>query len=404
MINRNYLVCDSCATKVMVRTAIGHGYKQEHSFDCPGCGVEIRYILDIDQENVSLSYREPHNAHWTSDDTGVVKVLTFDAELAVPRNLPPFISPFIATAFNISDLDKYRTEETFRWQWRENFWPITERLMVHWERGNDALFDQDLARLELPLDDATRLGRTKLLGKYIERCFSFFTLLPPPTRARIEQRIALASAIAPPVVAELSRTYVDSGRMATLWRQLKDVRRLFLKHYPVLLPLVRFRYWRSDLQDLSTVELSEKRFTDLRQLYVDSFETLCRLVVIAAGFEEIIAGRRLEIPTKKASMSLWDFEALSNGSKPGLLQRYPIADLFIGAIDHKLRNGIGHHAAHYAAQSDTVVYYESKEDATVERILPYTVFVEKVYSTFCALQLSSLYHQRLLELAEGRLQ
>ncbi len=65
----------------------------------------------------------------------------------------------------------------------------------------------------------------------------------------------------------------------------------------------------------STTTLSDKRFNELRQLYIDCFETLFRLLVLVKGFEVIILHRKLEIPTKKGSMNLEQFEQLPNARR-----------------------------------------------------------------------------------------
>jgi predicted RNA-binding Zn-ribbon protein involved in translation (DUF1610 family) len=103
MINRRRLKCVSCGTRITTRTGIGHANVQKHKFACPGCGVEIGYVLDLDQEAVTFEYREPSNAHWDdSVDEGEHMVL-FYPELMVPKDLPDLLSPFLATCWNIRD-------------------------------------------------------------------------------------------------------------------------------------------------------------------------------------------------------------------------------------------------------------------------------------------------------------
>jgi len=46
------------------------------------------------------------------------------------------------------------------------------------------------------------------------------------------------------------------------------------------------RYWKEEYRE--PVTLTDKRFNELRQLYIDCFETLCRLLVLARGYEMIV--------------------------------------------------------------------------------------------------------------------
>ncbi len=55
-----------------------------------------------------------------------------------------------------------------------------------------------------------------------------------------------------------------------------------------------------------------------------------------------------------------DFEKLPNANKRHFIAKYPIEDLFLAVIDTAFRNGIGHHSAHYEAETDEIVLYDTK--------------------------------------------
>jgi hypothetical protein len=81
-----------------------------------------------------------------------------------------------------------------------------------------------------------------------------------------------------------------------------------------------------------------------------------------------------------------------------------IGDLFKNVLDTKLRNGIGHHSAHYNLEKDEIVLYSTKQGATVERNISYTVFCDRVLKLFAAFELASVYHHSRHIEAEGRLE
>ena len=161
------------------------------------------------------------------------------------------------------------------------------------------------------------------------------------------------------------------------------------------------KYWKKEYRE-GPVTLSDKRFNELRQLYIDCFETLFRLLVLVIGFEVIIHHRKLEIPTRKGSMTLDHFEQMSNAAKRDHIAKYPIEDLFIPVLDTDFRNGIGHHAAHYEQEHDVIVVYDTKEAGTVSRVIGYTEFCEKVLDLFAAFELAAAYHHDLHIYREGR--
>lgn len=304
MINRRALVCASCSAKTVTRTAIGHGDRQEHEFACPGCGVTISFVLHIDQEAIDFSYSEPQNAKWCDSVDGAKATLSFDAERVVPSDLPPFISPYIATFHKLSDPGQYAADEVLRQQWRDLFWPRVKRALVHFENDNDTLFDNEVAPLELPVDRSTKGGRLTLLNRLQDGGFSRFAMVSRGQRGRIRQRLALAESISESLVDQLTESYATSGRIDSLWREIRDVRDAFLKQYDALSPLVQLRYWRTPPQDHSEVILSTKRFDPLRQLHIDTFETVCRLLVMGIGLELIIRHKALTMPTRKGEVSL----------------------------------------------------------------------------------------------------
>ena len=222
--------------------------------------------------------------------------------------------------------------------------------------------------------------------------FHWFTDNTQNHFARIKQRVVLANSISEELFLKIGREYIESGRMSTLWNEIKAVHSKFVELYTYISPLVMYRYWKDEYKDISKVHFAEKRFDEFKQLYIETYETLCKMLVIVVGVELIIHNRNLEIPTKKGSMSLWDFEKMPNGKKPEIIKNYPIADLFIESLDNKLRNGIGHNSAHYNLSSDDIVYYEFKGNSNIERTVKYTDFVDRVLRLFSVFELGVNYY------------
>jgi len=126
-------------------------------------------------------------------------------------------------------------------------------------------------------------------------------------------------------------------------------------------------------------------------------------MVPAIGMEMIILYKSLEIPTKKGTMTLDDFEALPNASKREHIGKCPIEDLFVPVIDTGLRNGVGHNSAHFEKKSDQIILYDSKGSATISQQLGYTEFCDRVVKLFAAFELAVMYHYGLHIFLKGRL-
>lgn len=395
---RKPVVCISCGSKIITRTQIGHKDMQKHSFPCPTCGVVITYVLDLDQKKISFKFRDPENGKWVDDEDGAVKTLTFSDEIVVPASMPDFVSPHLAT-FGRYDWQRYRVDEGLRQLFVRKGFRHVERCRVHFERGNWGLFDK-----EMPSDEegsVTPKGRLIDLYTVYTAGFSYFTLVPSEKYDRIHQRLLEARTIDEPLVSALAERYLVSRRIMSLWRELFSVRASFVNCYNFIQPIIMVDYWYEEYRE--PVFLSDKRFNELRQLYIDCFETLFRLLVLGIALDVIIRDRKLEVPTKRGSMTLEQFEQMPNAAKRDHIAKFPIEDLFMTVLDTDFRNGIGHNAAHYDQEHDAIVVYDTKAAGTVSRVVGYTEFCRKVLDLFAAFELAAVYYQDLHIQLDGRL-
>ena len=400
MVNRRTLKCRGCDSKIITRTQVGFRDSQTHSFACPKCNVQLEYVMDLDQKNKKLSYRQPTNADWVDDEHGAIATLTFSDANPVPMAIGP-LSPFIATIWNFEDRGRYGRYERRRQQFARVDYDYIERCAVHYERGNWKLFD----RASPPGGTGETTPRRRLIALYnaIQAGMASFTLTPRTVRDRVLQRFNFACSRRRDLIDDLADVCVKSGRMLKLWKELSAIRRTFLDCYNEGLHLVvQVRYWKKELRDLSNVKVTMKHFDRFRQLYIDAFETLCRLLVLATVVESIIHANSLDVVLSKRSVSLDRFEALPNGTKRDHFVKLVVGDLFADVLDTKLRNGIGHHQAHFDSGADEVVLYDTKQASTVERRIGYTDFCDKVLRQVAAVELGATYHHALHIHAHGR--
>lgn len=381
---------------------MGHKEQQEHSFPCPACGVLLSFVLDLDQKEGKFKFREPKNAKWADSEDGALSTLTFSDEILIPVDMQGMFSPHVMTFSNYEDHEAYRKDETLRQIFVTKLSPLAERCRVHFERGNWHLFDKESPS---PTGEPQTIrGRLVDLYNAFHAGFSKFTLNSRGKYDRILQRLTYAEACAPALYSKLAEGLLSSGRILRLWNEIATIRRSMIEKYNSIQPLYQIYYWRKELRNLDAFQLSDKKFDSLlRQLYIDCFETICRLMVPAIGIEAIILYKSLEIPTKKGVMSLDEFEGLRNANKKEHLQKYPIGDLFGPVIDTELRNGVGHNSAHFEKETDQIILYDSKGAALLSRRMGYSEFCDHVVKLFAAFELAVMYHNGLHISVNGRL-
>ena len=167
--------------------------------------------------------------------------------------------------------------------------------------------------------------------------------------------------------------------------------------YESLLPFLMVRrYWRDDCQNLDQYEVSIKNFEDLKGFYIDCAETAFRLLVVGLAFALIEDTGAPIIKTAKGDKDIWWFEQINNGIKNGQLDKFAVFKSITASLDLGLRNGVGHHSAHYDVGTDEIAYVKADDAALLETRLPYTSFVDKVFAGYCAFEQASTFFHVLI--------
>lgn len=390
MVSRKTLVCDSCGAKIVTRTQIGYGDRQVHAFPCPRCGIGITYGLDLDQERGGGSYDDlPDNAHWVEDEDGADHWLAFSAELTIPKDAVETnqmgLTPFMSSFGRFENFEAFQHDEVGRRMIKTELPPLLDKLRVHFERDAGDLFRAAAEELGEKPSPESKTEQLSVIRKASSLIRAAFAIPHPGWLTEIHQRFAAATAKSSSKISFqlLTKDYLDSGRSLDLWRQINGNQRKVLECAPDFSPALQpVRYWKKTPKDLSDYVISNKSFDSLKQLYIDAFETLARIAVLAAAVEGIAATGRPELKTKKGSMSVWDFERMATANKIPHMSKLRIGHMFSPYMDTALRNGIGHNSAHYDAASDYVIW---TTHGTGQQEIPYTSFVVRVLEVVSAL-------------------
>jgi hypothetical protein len=217
----------------------------------------------------------------------------------------------------------------------------------------------------------------------------------------VRQRVNLAEASSSRCMSDLAVLFSSAGKHESIWNEANALRTRWPKLFPSLCGIYNAWYWNEKQHTLDNYTLAEKRFEDLKPFYVDCFETLCRLAVIAAAIECIIATGKLGVQSSKGILTVEEFATMPNGNKPDLLKSTPVAHLFVPFIDSKLRNGIGHHAARYNVTIDIIEYENHNKKGTQHLTIPYIRFCEQVVKIYRQIELLALYANWLKGKAAG---
>jgi hypothetical protein len=389
VINRRSLACDSCATRIITRTAIGLGNTQVLAFACPKCNVGIVFRMSLDQDAPSFQYEDkPENAHWVDTEDGATFEATFDVDYLVPREDVVYpcvpgafrLSPYMRAHGRFQSFQQFAAHESARRQWLNARRPVVGRLCVHFERKNWKLFSKELVSLDSEARSDTQVKRFDYLSSAAREAIDLLTFRHSKITSVIDQRLALAKSISSELIHSLYEALHRARRLAEWWKQMQAVRFAYFDAYPNYHPVLQPLYWKDRSDVVTGYVVSNKGFAVLKELYISAFETMARLSTIAVAVEAIIFHAKLELPTKKSSLDIFAFEALSTANKRDHLLKYPTAEVFGDFLETRVRNGIGHNSARYDPVDDVVALVSSKDDQLVEARIPYTEFCRKVVS------------------------
>ncbi len=335
------------------------------------------------------------------EEEASLPVRSFSDTLLNPAPEQDIISPFISTAFLPKNRDQFALHQRIRQAAATRHWASVRNLLTHLERKQWDLFDTQWELLELEGENKSEAARIKSAFRAIEEWEKVFAPGSDRDKETVQKRIALGRATSRPLMQELVDFFQSKAKDESLYRELVAIRNRWAEHYVCLSPIyIRF-YWDESKHKLDPYSITEKRFEELKFLYVESFETFCRISVIAAGIEGIIHKGKVGVPLTNRVMDLTQFETIANGNKPDMLKQLKITDLFVPFIDHKLRNGIGHHSAYYDVATDSVFYRVENANGIQDLKISYTLFCEKVVNLYRQLHVVSLYVHWLRQSALG---
>ena len=394
MINRVFIRCATCNQAILTRTAIGQSDYQEFAFPCPGCGVEIRFGMDLDQEAATFQYREPTNAVWdeAADDVGLT--MTFDAEILVPADprglVGDMISPFILMCTAVRDIAEYKRGAMHRMRLLKDLWPVLRNCHIHFTNRRWDLYRQEFQLVDPEFDEEDEVLLVKHHFRNLHRFSAAFRPQSESMSHLLRQRVNYAESLSSKACNDLLRYLRDIGWNWHLFDELMGLKEQWGRVYEIVQPVYAY-YDLADGIDIAKFTLSQKRFDDIKGFFVDCHETLCRISLIAGALEGIVSGSGQTIPDGGRSISLEEeYRAMANGRKKDVVTHWPTASAFAEMQANQLRNGVGHHSAKYAVATDSIEYRIENRSGVTSDTIRYMDFCLQLVKTYASVELASV--------------
>lgn len=397
MIVRYYLQCEHCSRITAARIGIGHSQRQPFEFACGGCGTRIsgEHLVDFEQVSASLVVKnarqlEPSQADYTVEihPDFLVQAETLEGDILAGS---PFVRWFGQAG------PEHAVEHLAHIGWFERSvdedWPQLERMAQFYLEGQLDRFQKEMAEFvpdDFPLDDPLEANRAfyqifevfffpVLRGaEHVSNVHRMHQDVERLYRSRTEQFIQFCE-------------YLDgSSVLRGLQKDLFRILQRFVERFSLFRPVVGADLLkRSSPDGLSGLAVTSVDFEALKVFYLDTFEVLSRALIILMGFVNIEDHSDFNFVSDSQYPRVRDLNAFANlpsGQKPRLIAKQGLAKLFVGPLDNRIRNGIGHANAHYDPRTRTVVYFPAREGAVHRKReeMGYLDFALNCYQAFLA--------------------
>jgi hypothetical protein len=270
-------------------------------------------------------------------------------------------------------------------------WPVIRKLKVHCDNRNWKLFRKEFSALGHEFTETDErlipVHFLSLLDKFAEPFLPF----SEASSRLLLQRVNLAFAISERECMKLHAYLEDIGWTSFLYDELFSIKDRWVHVYGIVQPIYLSLYWDESKNNLDRYYVSQKRFDELKPVFVDIFETLCRISVIAAAVEGIIMSNRVVVPSKPKEMEIDEFRGIENGRKFDIIKDLVPAPSFTMMRENALRNGIGHHSAHYDVRTDSIIYRRENKKGVEAFQVSYTRFCEALVKLYVQFEQASVY-------------
>jgi hypothetical protein len=389
MIVRYYLECGHCHKVTALRIGVGHRNDEPFRLDCKTCSQEIKGVFHVDQDTVEIKGLDAEGA-------SIVDVEKYDHVVTYHPAFPSAPSPLGEDkAFpSIAALGRHGKELIERSaraagleQWLPEARRDLQRIIRNYKEGDWSSFENGV-RKYIPKDWPVekRIDKNRALYQVVE-----LVLMPIATS---EAHVGLVSSFTEylnKLVADNRKALIEfieyleaKGYLKQTQYDVLDLLPKFLSGYNEYRPIIID--WNPEDPDgeLSKDLKIEGRdgFNEMKSLYVDAYEVICRALTIMVGLVNI--QHRAHHDTfgvlgngKPAYKTLVEFHKGNHAPKFPLLGEEPMFQNWLSkTLDSKIRNAIGHNRINHDPRTSQVVYALDKEGLQ-ESSIPYTDFLRR---------------------------
>ena len=411
MVYNEFIRCEVCGCITRIRLQVGWLDEHPIAVTCGKCGISLKGKVKIGQDTLGLKFEfenaERVNAAPTTipdyvvECSGEFTTIKMCDGWCLQEN---FITPFIRYQQKSGDFDNYKSfgNSVNTLKQTASIWPQYKRVLQLYKNGNQEYLKQEIKKL---FPEEYIMCRNELEIMRAVRMIEVHGFLSPLKPVildfpQIGSDILKLDKEKMNCLIEYLNTH-DGYSLKQMQEQINTLLGEFIVAYPYLIPALSLQFCDEGSVDLEVEGTTTSTYEDVKQFYLDAYETLGNLLIIPATIDNIKnRGDANDFIANNAGIvSLDKFIAATKANRFHL---YNKNELYMRTIDvkynQKLRNAIGHNDVEYETSTQKIIYIpdpKKREKKLSEYLLEFEI---EALSMFQAILVISEYLYRLREL------
>lgn len=409
MVYNTFVKCEVCNSITRIRLQVGWLEQHPIVVSCGKCGISLAGKVHINQNNPGLSFvfdnaksldfeGVPDYAVECSGEFPTRKL----CDNQTLENL--YITPFLRFQQRTKSDDDYQkfTKSVHVFKQTIKNWHSYKRILELEHIGNKEYIVQEVKKIfpEKMVSCRNELEIMRAVRMIEIHGFSF------PLRPEIIEMPEVGSNIFKLNYEKIKELICylnnhDGFSLKALQAQIYKIYDGFITVFPYLIPAFSMQFIDSSQIDMEIEGTTTSSYSDVKQFYLDVYETLGNLLIIPVALDNINYRNNINA-FKENNFKVASLDDFINLTKAKRFHFYNNSEIYVRTLDakynQKLRNAIGHNDVEYDAVSQKITYIPDSKNRT-KKLTEYLLEFEfEAIKMFQAVLIVSEYLYRLREM------
>lgn len=411
LVHNEFIKCEVCGSITRIRLQVGWLDEHPIAVTCGKCGISLKGNVHIAHDDLILSFEFENAERVAAASTTLPDyVVECSGEFTTVKMCEgwvlqeDFLTPFMRYQQKVGDFENYEKFEKSMAILRRttSIWPQYKRVLQLYEGGNreyliqeiKKLFPEDfiMCRNELEIIRAVRMVEVQ----------GFLVPLKPEITSSPE--IGLSIFQLDKEKMDYLIDYLNSHDGFALNQMQEQINNLlgeFVDTFPYLVPAFSLQFCDDKNIDFNIEGTTTSTYMDVKQFYLDVYETLGNLLIVPAALDNI-KNRYDANSFLNNDAGIVSLDKYINATKANRFHLYNSDEIYMRTLavryNQKLRNAIGHNDVDYDNGTQNIIYIPDPKKRDKKKSEYLLEFEIEALSMFESVLIISEYLYRIREL------